>query len=297
MSIPKITAAACLCLALVGLTGGQSRPGSQPSRPPEPAQLLRSARFDAIAKLIARIESLRIDPQYTVGAVLQQVPEARVELCLWVSALRHTEGAILPADGTRRVTIHLDLASLSGELKRICRRRPEQIKIAPEQFDKIGSLNKVWVIRATGAASAGRSQWRERGRMVRVNQSNLMSIEHLKGSVRSYWVRRVGVAGRLAAVRAGRADAMRRLSDRIRAVYVTPKMNLGDFVAGSAAPPEGMEVFLPAARVTGICYRREAPVVSVEVQVPLRTVYLALNSWTKTSGHAEASMLEHLQQL
>ncbi len=297
VNIPKITAAGCLCLALVGLTSGQSRPASQPSRPPEPAQSLRSARLDAITKLIARIESLRINRQYTVAAVLQQVPQARVQLCLWVSALGHTEGVTLPSERTRRVTIQLDVVSLSGELKRICRRRPEQMKITPEQFDKIGSLNKVWVIRATGAASAGRSQWLEMGQMVLANQSNLMSIEHLKGSARSYWVRRVGPAGRAAAVRAGRADAMRRLVDRIRAVYVTPKMNLGDFVAACPAPPEGMEVFLPAARVTGICYRQGAPVVSVEVQVPLRTVYLALNSWIKASGYAGAGVLEHLQQL
>jgi len=145
------------------------------------------------------------------------------------------------------------------------------------------------------SAPAATLPW-QAGGFIGVSETNLFSDEKIPRSAANYWTRRVPSAGRIAALREARNEAMHRLAGRIMHVYVTPQQTLEQFLSGQQEGLDGTW-FLAAARPTAVRYWDDLPIVAVRVEVPLRSVYLAVISWLKGSAGANPALARQLEQL
>jgi hypothetical protein len=84
------------------------------------------------------------------------------------------------------------------------------------------------------------------------------------------------------AVKAARADALRRLTERVKGVYVTPRITVADMVADSDQPDVNMLTFV-VPRETAVRYHDDDLIVELEMSVKLRTLYGGLRNWAE--GH------------
>lgn len=133
--------------------------------------------------------------------------------------------------------------------------------------------------------------------MIAVTSPTLSRREYLYGEAADYWSRHVAEPGRREAVRAARADAMRRLAERVWETAVTPEQTLRRFARRSGWDDLDASALLPGARATGIRYAEDAPIVEVRVEAPLRTVYASVASRARTAGAGRSTEMDWLEEL
>ncbi len=133
--------------------------------------------------------------------------------------------------------------------------------------------------------------------MIAVTSPRLSRREYLYGEAADYWTRHVAEPGRREAVQAARADAMRRLAERVWQTAVTPEQTLREFARRSGWDDLDASALLPGARATGIRYAEDAPIVEVRVEAPLRTVYASVASRARTAGAGRSAEMDWLEEL
>jgi len=280
----------------VAFAAGADQAPSRPVRTSDPDTAVRMARAEAMGKLLAKIESLRLTPAQTVGQWLAGSPELRLKLYLWVSAMRETDTVQVASDGTARVCLRVSLEELAAAFQRMTPAPIGVITTRPS-FDKLTEHNRAQIIEACGSGRAAVPPWRLAGRIRPATQSDLFDPGHLTERAAEYWSAHVVPPGRTQAVRAARDHARQRLGERILGVHVGPDLTLDDLLSQPDGSNVSPETFLPAARETGIGYRADAPVVQVRMEIPLRSVYLAVLSWRKGMPDPREQMVSRLEQL
>ncbi|MFA6133589.1 MAG: hypothetical protein WC869_06185 [Phycisphaerae bacterium] len=84
---------------------------------------------------------------------------------------------------------------------------------------------------------------------------------------------------KLLAARAARADAMRKLAERIRGLHITSETYVKDFVAESDQIKTSMTAFLLGCREAGKPKYMEDGTCEVTLEVPLETIIVELKKW------------------
>jgi hypothetical protein len=167
-------------------------------------------------------------------------------------------------------------------------------KFKVEDFEKMTVTNEIKVIRETGTGAPRADP--APGEWVEIKES-VDSATNLYGKAKDYWSANVTGQGRLLAVRAARVDAMRRLAERIKGVFITSSTTVKDFVAESDDVSVKMETFLAGARETNIRYHDAELIVEVEMQVKLRTVYASLKQWGELHYKGDKLKISQFEEL
>jgi len=171
-------------------------------------------------------------------------------------------------------------------------------KIKINDFAKMTVTNKTKVLTEVGMGAPRPEEWVQGGDMVTLGAgSSLASISNMSGTAKAFWKQYVTPQGRLMAVRAARSDAMRRLAERIKGVFITSDTTVQDFVAESDEINVDMTTFLAGARETGVRYHDDELIVEVKMAVKLQTVYGSLKSWGQAHYKGDKVKIQKLEKL
>jgi hypothetical protein len=114
---------------------------------------------------------------------------------------------------------------------------------------------------------------------------------------RKFWTENVTEDGRATAEAAAREDATARLLKRVRVLPFTADATLADFVKGLGGGEPEIRKLLLAARETRLGYDPAAPVVTVEMEVALRTVYACAKAWLHGQPEPKAADIRRFERL
>jgi len=257
----------------------------------------RAARADAMRKLAERIRGLKISSETYVRDFVAESDTIQTSLDAWLTGCAEVGKPKHMEDGTCEVTMEVALTDVVVSLKQIRNRYYKGDKFRAEDFDQILVNNEVKVLTETGMG-APRPELDSDAGMSPVSKSQALdSLSHMGASAKAYWMANVMPQGRLMAVRAARVDGMRRLAERIKGVHITSETTVQDFVAESDEINVDMNTFLAGAREMGVKYHDDEPVVEVQMEVTLRTVYAALKQWSETHYHGDKMKMKKLEEL
>ena len=254
----------------------------------------RAARADAAAQLAGKISRLNITPDKTVGEFTggcTLLPEA---LAAVAAGAAERGKPATEADGSCRVELHVSLAEVVVARKYIHENYARGSSISSAYFDRIAGANPQRALTAAGTGKA-RSALLSVPRTA-VGSADFASPSLLAGEARTFWEARVTRQGRGEAARAAREDARRRLAVRIGAVEVDAGLTIGQMVRASGRKDVDMTRFLRGARETGVAYHADAPVVEVEITLPLRKVYMDLKSWARANLRDRPEWISRLER-
>jgi hypothetical protein len=127
--------------------------------------------------------------------------------------------------------------------------------------------------------------------------TNTASMDYLTGAAKTWWLANVDPQQRLMACRAARVDGLRRLGERIKGVMITSKTSVKDFIAESDKIDTSMETFIQGAREVGITYHVDEPIVEVDMEVTMTSVYASLKSFGEMHCKGDAVSLKKLDEL
>ncbi|HET6428201.1 MAG TPA: hypothetical protein VFJ30_07320 [Phycisphaerae bacterium] len=251
--------------APVGTRPAETQPLTPPAAPP---RALRTAKALAAVVLAGQVEGLSLGGGRTVAGLLAGSERARWMLLL---ALRDVDPAEPPEqspDGACRVTVRVTLAELAGMLA----------QIHPGEPGRFASLAAPGGQRELSVSVAARADPALDG-----------SSDSDGGAAEAFWAAHVSPDGAAAAEEAARRHAMAALTERIKAVRVDETATVAEFVTAKQ-PDADFEQFLRGARVTAVRRHRAAPIVEVEVELTLRTLYACLKSWAHTHRPDDADV-------
>jgi len=156
--------------------------------------------------------------------------------------------------------------------------------------------NKITKIQEVGSG-APREELLEEDLVLPAAGVERASFSGASRGAQAYWAQFCTGRGRLMAERAARVDAMRRLAERIRGVFITSNTTVRDFVAESDDVNVRMDTFIAGAREVGRRYHEDELIVEVQVQIKLRTFYATLKSWSQTHYRGNRVKIRALEEL
>ena len=256
-----------------------------------------AARVDAVMKLIARVEKLRLENSYAVSDFTSSSPVARARFIAAINAVNEKRVLHL-STGECDVTLEMSLADVAMQLKAVHKSHYRGGKFKAADFDKIAELNKLQVISVTGSSKAKVPQWQSPdGQMVLVGADDLGSVKHMPEEAREFWRKHCRLQGRLLAIKAARNDALNRLSGKIRALKVNEKLTVADLMEGPVAGRVEMDTLLRPARETGIRYSPTDLIVELQVSAKLRSVYGLVKAMLQRNPSPDGELIRELEKL
>ena len=258
---------------------------------------MRAARVDAMRKLAERINGLLITSTTHVKDFVTENDQIETSMQAFLSGVREKGKPKFNEDGTCEVTMEVSLEELIVTLKQINNRHYKGDTFKAQDFEQMTVTNNIKILTETGMG-APRPELEEPPGAVAISKTEgLTGMSYMSGAARAYWLAHVTGQGRLMAVRAARVDGMRRLAERIKGVMISSNTSVKDFVAESDQIDVNMETFLVGAREARIRYHEDEPIVEVEMEVTLRTVYASLKQWGETHYHGGAVKMTQLEEL
>ncbi len=256
-----------------------------------------AARVNAVMKLVARVEKLRLENSYSVSDFTSSSPVTRAGFIAAINAVGEKKVLHL-STGECDVTLEMSPADIAEQLKYVHKTHYRGGKFKATDFDKIAELNKLQIVSVTGSSKANVPAWQSPdGPMVPVGADDLGSIKHMAKETREFWLKHARMQGRLLAVRAARGDALKRLAVRIKTLKVDNKTTVADFLKGSAAGKGRMATLLRPARETGIRYSPGDLIVELEVSAKLRSVYGMVKTLLQRNPNADGEVIRRLEKL
>ncbi len=256
-----------------------------------------AARVDAVIKLIARIEKLRLENSYSVRDFTSSSPATRAGFIAAINAVSEKKVLHL-STGECDVTLEMSPADIARQLKYVHRIHYRSGKFKVTDFDKIAELNKLQVVSMTGSSKARVPVWQSPdGPMLPVGVDDLGSVKHMAKETREFWLKHANMQGRLLAVRAARGDALKRLAVGIKTLKVDDKTTVGDLMDASTAGKDRMATLLRPARETGIRYSPSDLIVELEVSAKLRSVYGLVKTILQRNPNADGEVIRRLEKL
>jgi hypothetical protein len=255
----------------------------------------RAARVDAIRKLAERIKGLQITSETTVKDFVTESDSIRTAMEAFLSGAEEVSKPKYMEDGTCSVTMKVSLLEVITELQRVRNAYYKGDKYKVDDFQKMTVTNNIKEIVETGSG-APRPTAAEAETIAINSGESADSVEYPVG-VKAYWLAHVTGQGRLMAVRAARVDAMRRLAERIKGVYISSDTTVSDFVAEEDIIKTGMRTFLKGARETSIKFHNDELIVEVEMQVKLRTVLADLKSCVEERYKGDSVKIKRFDEI
>lgn len=258
---------------------------------------LRAARADAMRKLAERIKGLHITSQTTVKDFVAESDTIRTAVDAFLVGIREKEGsAKFLADGSAQVTLEVSLETVVTTLKQIRNAYYKGDRYKVQDFEQMTQTNEVKVITETGDGAPRPADW-ESGEMVSPSATPVSGDlpEGMSKKAWAYW-KPIGAQARLMATRAARADAMRKLAERIKGVYITSNTQVRDFVTESDEIKTVTETFLKGVRETGVKYSEIEPVVEMKMAVTMQTVYETVKSYYEAKYKGDRAKIKEFEE-
>ena len=279
MTIRSLTAALILA---VSMPAGPcpAQPASQASTAKVDEYVLlrriwayRSARAAAALGLAQQVEALGVGPAGTLGGLLARSVRAERALVVYLLGAPQAGPPRQRDDGGCTLSLEVTREALAAALERIRQRYDDAGVLKGLDFAAIvGAGREVFRHQATGRAHP--ALWSE-GWIAR--RPGAEYFDRAAPSVRAFWEGHVQVEGRLEAEARARRDATRRLTEKVAAVAIKQGVPLGRYLRSNGGPEPSQ--LLRAARERALRYYADLPVVEVEMEVSLRTVYACLKGW------------------
>ncbi|MCE5325247.1 MAG: hypothetical protein LLG01_02410 [Planctomycetaceae bacterium] len=258
-------------------------------------QAYLAARSGAFMDMAAQARLLSVTPKVSVKDFLAESSGLEVALMIRLPAI----SKILDEQyrrGACSLTVVADVPAVAEALAEICTSTYKGNTVKAEDFKKLAADTKGQILLASGESGVVDEHW-----------SSLVEpavgegeprIDNAPPAVREFWQEHCNAWGLRKAEQDAYMAARRHLALQVRGIYIAPEVTVADFVATSDEPAVDMTKFLRGARETGRRYRRDALVVESAVQVRLRSVYMSLRSWARTS-HPKASreQVDRLEEL
>jgi len=258
----------------------------------------RAARADAIRKLAERINGLSITSETTVKDFVAENDRIETSMTAWLSGMKEVGKPSYMEDGTCEVKMEISVEELIVHLKQFHQQYYKGNKIKIRDFEKITATIKEKTLSEIGmGAPRIFESLADSGEASDVTAGSLMSLTHLRGAAKTFWLANVQPQGRLLAVRAARVDGMRRLAERIKGVFITSETRVQDFVAESDQIDVNMQTFLRGARETRIRYHEAELIVEVDIEVNYVTIYTQLKSWGEVHFKGDKVKMKKLEEL
>ena len=256
-----------------------------------------AARVNAVMKLVARVEKLRLENSYSVSDFTSSSPVTRAGFIAAINAVGEKKFLHL-STGECDVTLEMSAADIAMQLKSVHKTHYRGGKFKAADFDKIAELNKLQIVSVTGSSKARVPEWQAPGGpMVPVRADDLGSVMHMAKETREFWNKYTRLQGRLLAVRAARSDALNRLSGKIKALKVDDKTTVADLMEGLMAGRYEMATLLRPARETAIRYSPSDLIVELEVSAKLRSVYGLVKTILQRNPNADGEVIRRLEKL
>jgi hypothetical protein len=243
---------------------------------------MRAARADGIRKLAERIKGLKITSQTTVQDFVAESDTIRTALDARLMGMKEVEGSVkYLEDDSCELVMEIKLSQVIATLKTIHASHYKGNKIKVRDFQQMTTTNKITVLRETGSG-VPRPELSEEPLVPPGPGASQATFSGASAAARKYWAQYVTARGRLMAERAARADAMRKLAERIKGLRITSTTTVQDFVAESDEINTRVNTYIRGMKEVGRRYHKDELVVEVEMQIKLRQFYTSLKSWTST---------------
>ncbi|MDP6546042.1 MAG: LPP20 family lipoprotein [Phycisphaerae bacterium] len=241
---------------------------------------MRAARADAIRKLAERIKGLKIRSDTTVQDFVAESDTIQTALDAHLMGMKEVSVKHLE-DGTCEVTMEIKLSQVVATLKGIHAVHYKGNKVKARDFQQMSTTNKITVIRETGSG-VPRPELTQDPLVPPASGASRATFSGASAAARKYWAQYCTARGRLMAERAARADAMRKLAERIKGLRITSTTTVQDFVTESDEIRTRVNTYIRGMKEVGRRYHKDELIVEVEMQIKLRQFYLSLKSWTST---------------
>lgn len=249
------------------------------------AMAIGAARADAIRKLTQQIQGLRITADTTVHDFVMENDSIRVDLDSWLRGMKEVGEPRF--DGEEAIVeMQVTLKTVITKLQQMYTAHYKGDKVKINSFEKMTQLNKFDVITAEGHGIAPQD----------LVEEPLMTSGGGSSSYPPIWAKYCTGQGRLMAVEAARADAMRKLAQRIKGVRVTADTVVEDFVTQSDDVNLRMDTFILGAKELGLRYHRDELIVEAEMEILLKTVLTKFKSWADTHYKGDRVKLTQLEE-
>lgn len=231
----------------------------------------RAARADAMRKLGERIQGIQIDSSTTVRDFVTENDQIQTAFQGFLRGAKTVGEARRYADGSVEVDMEITLEELVTNLQQWHNEYYRGDRVRINDIQQITTRVETKVIRETGSGAV-------RGEAV--GEEPGVGANPVRGSdIPELWTSTVTPQGRLMAARAARADALRKLAERIKGVQINSTTTVQDFVTESDAIDTITRAILVGAKETGTRYHPDELIVDVTMQVTLREVYVQLRTY------------------
>ena len=241
---------------------------------------MRAARADGIRKLAERIKGLKITSQTTVQDFVTESDTIQTALNTHLMGMKEVSVKYLEDDSCE-VVMEIKLSQVIATLKTIHASHYKGNKIKARDFQQMSTTNKITVIRETGSG-VPRPELIQDPLVPPAAGATQATFSGASAAARKYWAQYCTARGRLMAERAARADAMRKLAERIKGLRITSNTTVQDFVTESDEIRTRVNTYIRGMKEVGRRYHKDELIVEVEMQIKLRQFYLSLKSWTST---------------
>lgn len=248
------------------------------------ALAIGAARADAIRKLAQQIQGLRITADTTVHDFVTESDSVRLDLDAWLRGMKEVGEPKFDGEEAT-VEMQVTLKTVIQKLKEFYTAHYKGDKVKINSFEKMTELNKFDVITVVGHGVVPED----------LKEEPLLSAGG-SGAIPPYWQKYCTARGRLMAVEAARADALRKLAQRIQGVRVTADTTVQDFVTESDDVNLRLDTFVRGAKELGIRYHRDELIVEVEMEILLKTVLTKFKSWADIHYKGDKVNLKALEE-
>jgi hypothetical protein len=236
---------------------------AQELTPQQRAMARRAAEIDAYRKLAETISGFQISSQTTVKDFVTESDQIQAGFSTFIRGIRIVGDPVYNPDGTVEVTAATTLAEVTRELKRIHRSFYDGTTVQESDLDRIGEYVRERVVTATGYGAPPPPPVMHGNPEFTGKNEPAPAEEPERDVNRPRWIYKpaptAGMAGwegvtgqgRLAAVRAARADAIRKLTETIAGVQISSQTRVRDFVTESDEIKAQVEAFIQGVKTIG----------------------------------------------
>jgi hypothetical protein len=284
-----------MCVAVVALGALAARGDAISAKRNAQNKLLamRAARTDAVRKLAERIKGLKITSHTTVRDFVAESDTINTDLNTHLMGMKEKSVKYLE-DGSCEVVMQIKLSQVIAMLKTIRKTHAKGGRVKVDVFQQMTTTNKITLITETGSG-VPRDELIPEPLVPPAAGATQATFSGANQAARKYWAQYCTARGRLMAERAARADAMRKLAERIKGLRIDSTTTVADFVTESDEINTRVNTYIRGMKEVGRRYHKDELVVEVEMQIKLRQFYLSLKSWTTThlkGNHTKINTVE-----
>jgi len=267
----------------------------------------RAARADAMRKLGERIQGLFITSETHVKDFITQSDTIKTAMSAWLSGMKEVNPPKWNEDGTAEVTLEITMEEVIVNLEQISERYQKGGKFVAKDFEQMTVTNKEKKLTETGMGAPRALE--DPGTTVPFQAgTSVDSASYMSEKAKLWWMGPVQADGtrsggnvlpneRLMAARAARVDGLRRLGERLSGVFINSKTTVKDFITQSDDINVKMATFMVGARETGVRYHDDEPIVEVDMEITMTSIFASLKSWGEAHYKGDKVNLKSVEEL